>query len=113
MEKKLVIHFISYENEMMDRFAYYADAIMFDDEHIGLTVRKMPNGYNLYVSTLEYADARHRKFKEKFIVPLLDDKGYIKGNNYGKGYYTQFGDIEIRYVILNEININFEQSNGK
>ena len=104
MEKKLVIHFISYENEMMDRFAYYADAIMFDDEHIGLTVRKMPNGYNLYVSTLEYADARHRKFKEKFIEPLLDDDGFIKEENFGKEFKAKFIGVDVNYVILNEFN---------
>lgn len=111
--KDLTIHFVNYENEMTDSFAYYADAIMFDDDHIGLTVRKMPNGYELYISTLEYADSNHTRFKEQFIKPLLDDKGYIKGTNFGKEHYAQIGGIEIRYVILNEININFEQNNGK
>lgn len=113
MIKNLVIHFVNYENEMTDSFAYYADAIMFDDDHIGLTVRKMPNGYELYICTLEYADDNHTKFKERFIKPLLDDKGYIKGTNFGKEHYAQIEDIEIRYVILNEFNINFEQGNGK
>ena len=110
MIKNLVIHFVNYENEMTDSFAYYADAIMFDNDHIGLTVRKMPNGYELYICTLEYADT---KFKEQFIEPLLDDKGFIRGTDFGKEHYAQIGDIEIRYVILNEFNINFEQGNGK
>lgn len=111
--KNLVIHFVDYANEMTESFAYYADAIMFDDDHIGLTVRKMPNGYELYICTLEYANDNHTRFKELFIKPLLDNKGFIKGTNFGNEHYAQFGNIEIRYVILNEININFAQSNGK
>lgn len=113
MIKNLVIHFVNYENKMTDSFAYYADAIMFDDDHIGLTVRKMPNGYELYICTLEYANVDHTIFKELFIKPLLDDKGSIKGENFGNEHYAQSEDVEIRYVILNEFNINFEQGNGK
>ena len=104
MEKKLVIHLVNYANGITDPFAYYADAIMFDNDHIGLTVRIMPNGYELCISTLEYTNDNHTRFKELFIKPLLDNKGFIKGTNFGNEHYAQFENIEIRYVILNEFN---------
>lgn len=111
--KHINIHFIDYMNGMLDGIEYYKDAIIFDDKHIGFTVLRLPQEYDLYINTHEYANDNHRVFKTKFINPVLDDRGYIANCNYGIRFFTVINGIEISYVISNEFNINFEQGNGK
>ena len=104
MEKKLVIHFVKCSSETISSVAYYANAVIFDDEHILRTVRVIPNGYELNICTIPYTYSSHSIFKAKFIEPLLDDEGYFKEENFGKKFKATFPVCDVNYVILNEFN---------
>ena len=104
MEKKLVIHFIQCTSETINSVTYYANAVIFDDEHILRTVWVIPDGYELNICTIPYAYCSHSIFMEKFIKSLLDDKGYIKEDNFGKEFKAKFPKLDVNYVIMNEFN---------
>ena len=104
MEKKLVIHLVKYSSETINSMPYYANAVIFDNNHIFRTVWIMPDGYELNICTKPYTDSSHSIFKEKFIEPLLDDKGYIKEENFGKEIKVKFPVFDVNLVILNEFN---------
>ena len=104
MEKKLVIHLVKYSIETISSMTYYANAVIFDNNHIWRTLWILPNGYELNVCTKPYTDSSHSIFKEKFIEPLLDDDGFIKEENFGKEFKAKFIGVDVNYVILNEFN---------
>ena len=104
MEKKLVINLVKYSSEIINSMPYYANAVIFDNNHIFRTVWIMPDGYELNICTKPYTDSSHSIFKEKFIEPLLDDKGYIKEENFGKEIKVKFPVFDVNLVILNEFN---------
>ena len=104
MEKKLVINLVKYSIEIINSMPYYANAVIFDNNHIFRTVRIMPNGYELNIYTIPYTDSSHSIFKEKFIEPLLDDDGFIKEEYFGKRILAKFPVCDVNYVILNEFN---------
>lgn len=104
MEKKLVIHFVKYSSETISSMPYYANAVIFDNNHIFRTVWIMPDVYELNVCTKPYTDSSHSIFKEKFIEPFLDDDGYIKDENFGKTLKVKFPVFDVNLVILNEFN---------
>ena len=104
MEKKLVIHLVKYSYETINSMTYYANAVIFDNNHIFRTVWIMPDGYELNICTIPYTDSSHSIFKEKFIEPLLGDDGYIKEDNFGKTLKVKFPVFDVNLVILNEFN---------
>lgn len=83
---------------------YYANAVIFDNNHIFRTVWIMSDGYELNICTIPYTDSSHSIFKEKFIEPLLDDDGFIKEEYFGKRILAKFPVFDVNYVILNEFN---------
>lgn len=104
MEKKLVIHFVKCSSETINSMTYYANAVIFDNNHIFRTVWIMPDVYELNICTIPYNDSSHSIFKEKFIEPLLDDEGNIKDEYFGKKIYVKFPVFDLNVVILNEFN---------
>ena len=104
MEKKLVINLVKYSSEIINSMPYYANAVIFDNNHIFRTVWIMPDGYELNICTKPYTDSSHSIFKEKFIEPLLDDDGFIKEENFGKEIKVKFPVFDVNLVILNEFN---------
>lgn len=104
MEKKLVIHLVKYSSETISSMPYYANAVIFDNNHIFRTVWIMPDVYELNICTKPYADSSHSIFKEKFIEPLLGDDGFIKEEYFGKRFLAKFPVFDVNYVILNEFN---------
>ena len=104
MEKKLVIHLVKYSSETISSMPYYANAVIFDNNHIFRTVWIMPDAYELNICTIPYTDSSHSIFKEKFIEPLLDDDGFIKEEYFGKRILAKFPVFDVNYVILNEFN---------
>lgn len=104
MEKKLVIHFVKCSSETINSMTYYANAVIFDNNHIWRTLWIMPDGYELNICTIPYTDSSHSIFKEKFIEPLHDDDGFIKEENFGKEFKAKFVALDVNYVILNEFN---------
>lgn len=110
MVKNLVFHLVNYNDEVIDSFSYYRDTIIFDDDNIYFTIMKMPDYYELYINAMDYANHKHKAFKEEFIKPLLDEDGYIRRNNFGNEHTTIICGIEIRYRIIDEFDINLEQN---
>ena len=104
MEKKLVIHLVKYSYETINSMTYYANAVIFDNNHIFRTVWLMPDGYELNICTIPYTDSSHSIFKEKFIEPLLGGDGFIKEDNFGKTLKVKFPVFDVNLVILNEFN---------
>lgn len=104
MEKKLVIHLVRYTSETINSMTYYANSVIFDNNHIFRTVWRMPDGYELNICTIPYIDSSHSIFKEKFIEPFLGDDGYIKDENFGKVLKVKFPVFDVNLVILNEFN---------
>ena len=104
MEKKLVIHLVRYTSETISSMTYYANSVIFNNNHIFRTVWIMPNGHELNICTIPYTDSSHSIFKEKFIEPLLGDDGYIKEENFGKEFKVKFPVFDVNLVILNEFN---------
>ena len=99
-----MIHLVRYTSETINSMTYYANAVIFDNNHIFRTVWRMPDGYELDVCTKPYTDSSHSIFKEKFIEPLLGDDGFIKEENFGKRFLAKFPVFDVNVVILNEFN---------
>lgn len=99
-----MIHLVKYSSETINSMTYYANAVIFDNNHIFRTVWLMPDGYELNICTIPYTDSSHSIFKEKFIEPLLDDDGFIKEENFGKRILVKFPVFDVNLVILNEFN---------
>ena len=99
-----MIHLVKYSSETINSMPYYANAVIFDNNHIFRTVWLMPDGYELDVCTKPYIDSSHSIFKEKFIEPLLGDDGFIKEEYFGKRILAKFPVFDVNYVILNEFN---------
>lgn len=104
MIKNLVIHLVKYSSETINNMTYYANSVIFDNNHIFRTVWRMPDGYELDVCTKPYIDSSHSIFKKKFIEPFLGDDGYIKEENFSKALKAKFIGVDVNYVILNEFN---------